>query len=199
MEAAARVERWVAWALMAGLAVVLAVTGVVLRRYYAPVGEFTYEDAHRLAREVPVGMVTRNLHRLATWSLVVAAAAHALFVVVTRPSLRWRWLTGGLLAAALALLVASGRYAPFDAIAALAAGSGTDGARAAPLLGREGPFAGPAGTDGRYDARAMLGGGEQVARAAAARRFFAVHGVAAPLFALAAAGAHVALRRARRG
>jgi quinol-cytochrome oxidoreductase complex cytochrome b subunit len=148
-----RLEARVAWALFFALSAVLVASGVLLVWYYAPIEALLQRGLFGLAVDVPVGMVSRQLHIWATRALVTLVGFHLLFVAVVRLTggrRVGRWKTGTVAVAALALLAVTGFFFPWEQSSSWVAHVVARRADSAP----EGPFSGP--VNGRYDIRTYL-------------------------------------------
>ena len=174
------------------LFLVTVVTGVILMFYYRPTGEYAYLDMKLLMFDVPFGAFNRNLHRWAAHGMVVTVMLHMLRVFLTgsyKPPREFNWVVGvGLLTLTL-LLSFTGYLLPWDQLSMWAVTVGTNMARAAPLVGHEGPFGPELGMTARYDARSFLTGGTLVGTATLLR-FYILHCIFLPLVAAAAMAVH---------
>src|SRR5689334_2011136 len=143
---------------------VTVVTGIYLMFYYRPVAEYAYADMKYLDNDMPFGMLMRNMHRWAAHAMIVFVWLHMFRVFLTgsyKPPREFNWVVGVLLLVLTLLLGFTGYLLPSGLCAVWAVTVGSISARAAPLLGYEGPFADSAGRIPIHHARAFLfvGGG----------------------------------------
>jgi quinol-cytochrome oxidoreductase complex cytochrome b subunit len=176
-------------ALLFGL---LTVSGAYLMFYYVPDVGRAYTDIKDLEFVVPFGRATRNLHRWAAHLMVVTVILHMARVFFTgsyKPPREMNWVVGvGLLVTTL-LLSFTGYLLPWDQLAFWAITVGTNMAAAVPALGHQGPFHEIVGAAVDSDVRFLLLGGTQVGQGALLR-FYVLHCVGLPLFAVALMGLH---------
>ncbi|NLX56692.1 MAG: DUF4405 domain-containing protein [Planctomycetaceae bacterium] len=170
------------------LFVVEAVTGVLLMFYYRPTLEWAYADMMALRDVVSLGIL-RELHRWAAHAMVIAAMLHMYRVFLTgsyKPPREFNWVVGVLLLVLTLLLSFTGYLLPWDQLAIWAITVGSNMARAAPLVGFEGPGASWLTVDGidlitsTSDARFGLLG-ERFVGEFTLNRFYVLHCVAIPL------------------
>ncbi len=167
------------------LFLVTVVTGVILMFYYRPTGEYAYLDMKFLMFDVPFGAFNRNMHRWAAHGMVITVMLHMLRVFLTgsyKPPREFNWVVGVTLLTLTLLLSFTGYLLPWDQLSMWAVTVGTNMARAAPLIGHEGPFGPDVGMTARNDARAFLIGGTLVGPAALLR-FYILHCIFIPLVA----------------
>jgi quinol-cytochrome oxidoreductase complex cytochrome b subunit len=172
------------------LFLVEAITGTLLMFYYRPTLEWAYRDMLDL-RDVTTLGVLRELHRWAGHAMVITVWLHMYRVFLTgsyKPPREFNWVIGVFLLVLTLLLSFTGYLLPWDQLAVWAITVGTNLARAAPLLGAEGPGAQLLTVDGidlitdSSDARFGLLGGRFVGEAAL-NRFYVLHCIALPLAA----------------
>jgi quinol-cytochrome oxidoreductase complex cytochrome b subunit len=178
---------WGAGGLTFLMFVVACVTGVVLMFYYRPVPEYAYADMKYLKFDIPYGMFMRNMHRWSAHAMVLLVLVHMLRVFLTgsyKKPREFNWVIGVCLLTLTLLLSFTGYLLPWDQLSIWAVTVGTNMARATPFLGHEGPFAeflpfiSP-----RYDARSLLLGGTIVAQGTLLR-FYVLHCIVLPIFAI---------------
>ena len=122
-------------------------------------------------------MIMRNMHRWGAHSMVIAVWIHMMRVFLTgsyKPPREFNWLIGVNLLVFTLLLSFTGYLLPWDQLSIWAVTVGTNMARAAPLVGHEGPFAEFVGaSNSRYDMRSFLVvGGSSVGRPCCASMCF---------------------------
>ena len=170
------------------LFLVETVTGVMLMFYYRPTADLAYQDMLDL-RDVASMGILRELHRWGAHAMVIAVWLHMYRVFLTgsyKPPREFNWVVGVILLMLTLLLSFTGYLLPWDQLAIWAITVGTNMARAAPLLGHEGPGASLLTIDGidlitsSSDARFGLLGARQVGEIAL-NRFYVLHCVAIPL------------------
>ena len=167
------------------------VTGVLLMFYYRPTLEHAYNDILAL-RDVATLGVLRELHRWAAHAMVIAVMLHMYRVFLTgsyKPPREFNWVIGVMLLVLTLLMSFTGYLLPWDQLAVWAITVGSNMARAAPVLGLEGPGAdfltlgdGVKLITPGSDAKFLLLGGRGVGEAAL-NRFYVLHCVAIPLAA----------------
>lgn len=176
---------WCAGGLSFLLFLVLVVTGVALMFYYRPTPEHAYDDLKSFDFDVPFGMLMRNLHRWGAHVMVLFVWLHMFRVFLTgsyKPPRQFNWVVGVCLLVLTMLMSFTGYLLPWDQLALWAVTVGTNMARAAPLLGHEGPLSDWVGVSPRYDVRALLLGGTVVGPAALLR-FYVLHCIFIPIAA----------------
>jgi len=148
---------------------VLVFTGVLLMFYYIPSIERAYPTMKQIQLSVPLGQLTRNMHRWSAHAMVLVVILHMARVFYTgaykRPR-EFNWLVG--LALLLLTLGASftGYLLPWDQLAYWAITVGTNIAGYVPLVGET--------------TRLMLLGGGEVGQEALIR-FYTLHVALLPL------------------
>ena len=165
------------------------ITGVLLMFYYRPVTEYAYLDMKYLQFDVPFGIILRNLHRWAAHLMVFTVILHMLRVFLTgsyKPPREFNWVVGVVLLILTFLLSFTGYLLPWDQLAYWAITVGTNMVRAAPFLGHEGPFA---MVDKYNDVRFLFLGGSEIGESALLR-FYVMHIVILPVFAVVFMGVH---------
>jgi quinol-cytochrome oxidoreductase complex cytochrome b subunit len=164
---------------------VTVVTGIWLMFFYRPIPEYAYWDIKYLDFDVPFGWLSRNMHRWGAHLMVLLVWAHMLRVFLTgsyKPPREFNWVVGvGLLVITL-LLSFTGYLLPWDQLSLWAVTVGTNMARAAPLVGHQGPLASALGMTPRSDVRALLIGGSQIG-SSTLLRFYVLHCVFIPVAA----------------
>jgi len=165
-----------------------AITGLLLMFYYRPVAEFAYADIQALNAHVPLGIM-REIHRWGAHAMVITVWLHMYRVFLTgsyKPPREFNWNVGVILLVLTLLLSFTGYLLPWDQLAIWAITVGSNMARATPILGHEGPFAGNLTWDGVQlvhagnDARFALIAGRFVGEATLLR-FYVLHCVGIPL------------------
>jgi quinol-cytochrome oxidoreductase complex cytochrome b subunit len=179
------------------LFLVETVTGVMLMFYYRPTADLAYRDMLDLRNVASMGIL-RELHRWGAHAMVIAVWLHMYRVFLTgsyKPPREFNWVVGVILLMLTLLLSFTGYLLPWDQLAIWAITVGTNMARAAPLLGHEGPGASLLTIDGidlitsSSDARFGLLGARQVGEIAL-NRFYVLHCVAIPLGAALLSAIH---------
>jgi quinol-cytochrome oxidoreductase complex cytochrome b subunit len=170
------------------LFLVETITGVLLMFYYRPTVEWAYNDMLALRDVVSLG-VLREIHRWAGHAMVIVVWLHMYRVFLTgsykRPR-EFNWCIGVILLVCTMLLSFTGYLLPWDQLSMWAVTVGSNMARAAPVVGADGPghqalTAGgveliTSGSDVRY---ALVGArtiGEETLN-----RFYILHCIAIPL------------------
>jgi quinol-cytochrome oxidoreductase complex cytochrome b subunit len=179
------------------LFVVEVITGVLLMFYYRPTIEWAYNDMLALRDVVSFGIL-RELHRWAAHAMVIAVMLHMFRVFLTgsyKPPREFNWVIGVLLLVLTLLLSFTGYLLPMDQLSMWAITVGSNMARAAPLVGHEGPgqqLLTAGGVDmitSGSDARFALLGARAVGEDALIR-FYVLHCVAIPLLAVVLIAVH---------
>ena len=179
------------------LFLVETITGVLLMFYYRPTVDLAYQDMLDLRNVASMG-VLRELHRWGAHAMVIAVWLHMYRVFLTgsyKPPREFNWVIGVFLLLLTLLLSFTGYLLPWDQLAIWAITVGTNMARAAPLLGHEGPGASLLTIDGidmitsSSDARFGLLGARFVGEVAL-NRFYVLHCVAIPLGAALLSAVH---------
>jgi quinol-cytochrome oxidoreductase complex cytochrome b subunit len=180
---------------MGGLAFFLflveIVTGVLLMFYYRPTPDRAYADILVLRDVASLGIL-RELHRWGGHAMVIAVWLHMYRVFLTgsyKPPREFNWGVGVILLVLTLLLSFTGYLLPWDQLAIWAVTVGSNMARAAPLIGHEGPAAHLLVVDGiplitaTSDARFGLVG-ERFLGEVTLNRFYVWHCVAIPVAAM---------------
>jgi quinol-cytochrome oxidoreductase complex cytochrome b subunit len=158
----------------------LMVTGVLLMFYYRPTVEHAYHDMKDLEFSVTFGRFLRNLHRWAAHGMVLTVIGHMVRVFYTgsyKPPREFNWVVGVCLLMLTLFLSFTGYLLPWDQLAYWAVTVGTSMARAAPLIGADGPFS---LVDTSTDLSFYLLGSRTVG-ASALLRFYVLHVIALPV------------------
>ena len=167
---------------------VLTVTGILLMFYYRPVTEYAYGDIIDLKEQVPLGIM-REIHRWGAHLMVITVWLHMFRVFMTgsyKPPREFNWNVGVIMLVLTLLLSFTGYLLPWDQLAIWAITVGSNMARAAPLIGNEGPLSslmvlGDVGLVHQADdMRFVLLGGTFVGEGALLR-FYVLHCVGLPL------------------
>jgi quinol-cytochrome oxidoreductase complex cytochrome b subunit len=172
------------------LFLVETVTGLLLMCYYRPTLECAYNDILAL-RDVHSLGILREIHRWGAHAMVITVWLHMYRVFLTgsyKPPREFNWVVGvGLLVLTL-LLSFTGYLLPWDQLAFWAVTVGSNMARAAPLVGHEGPgqqlltMGGIDMITDASDARFGLLGAREVGEETL-NRFYVLHCIAIPLAA----------------
>jgi quinol-cytochrome oxidoreductase complex cytochrome b subunit len=181
---------WCMGGITSFLFLVETITGVLLMFYYRPTLEWAYHDMQAL-RDVTSFGVLRELHRWGAHAMVITVMLHMYRVFLTgsyKPPREFNWVVGVILLVCTLLLSFTGYLLPADQLAMWAVTVGTNMARAAPLLGDEGPGSSLLTVDGvdmitdASDVRFGLLGARAVGEVAL-NRFYVFHCIAIPLAA----------------
>ena len=163
---------WYLGALTFGTFLILVITGVLLMLYYHPSAPQAYADMKDLQYVVSSGVFLRNLHRWSAHAMVFLVFAH-MFKVFYRGAYRtpreFNWIIGVILLLVTLLLSYTGYLLPWDQLAYWAVTVGSNIASAVPLMGAKIRFL-------------MLGG--TAVNANALLRFYVLHCVILPMFAV---------------
>lgn len=172
------------------LFLVMLLTGVMLMMNYTPSVEAAYNSVKDIIYVVPGGRIVRNIHRLASYGMVLVVFLHLLRVFYTGSYLGKRkanWVIGVVMFLLVLLMSFSGYLLPWDQLSYWAVTIGSNIAASAreltDLLGIT-SFFDPGGFFKR-----LLIGGETVGQAALTR-FFMLHVIFLPLTLLVLLGVH---------
>jgi quinol-cytochrome oxidoreductase complex cytochrome b subunit len=160
------------------LFVILAVSGILLMFYYHPAVPQAYQDMKDLRFVVSNGVFLRNIHRLAAQLMVLAVFWHMFHVFYRggyKPPHEFNWVLGVVLLIVTLFLSYTGYLLPWDQLAFWAITVGTNILSAMPIIGARLRFE-------------SLGG--NVVSANALLRFYVLHCVVLPLFAIALIAVH---------
>lgn len=172
------------------LFLVETITGVLLMFYYRPTLQWAYNDMLALRDVVSLG-VLREIHRWGAHAMVITVWLHMLRVFLTgsyKPPREFNWVIGVVLLTLTLLLSFTGYLLPWDQLSMWAVTVGSNMAKAAPLVGHEGPGQQLLTLDGvdmvasGSDARYALLGARTVGEEAL-NRFYVLHCLAIPLVA----------------
>jgi len=150
----------------------LVATGIPLMLYYHPSVPQAYADMKDLRFVVSAGLFLRNLHRWSAHAMVLLVFAHMCKVFYRgayRPPREFNWVVGVVLLILTLLLSYTGYLLPWDQLAFWAITVGSNIMSSVPLLGARMRFL-------------MLGG--NTVNANALLRFYVLHCVILPLFAV---------------
>jgi quinol-cytochrome oxidoreductase complex cytochrome b subunit len=181
---------WYLGAIAFYLFVFETITGVLLMFYFRPTVEWAYLDMLNLRESVSLGIL-REMHRWGAHAMVIVVWLHMLRVFLTgsyKPPRQFNWVLGVFLLVLTMLLSFTGYLLPWDQLSMWAVTVGSNMARAAPLIGHEGPgqqLLESGGTDlvtDTSDARYVLLGSSSVGPETL-NRFYVLHCVAIPLVA----------------
>ena len=163
---------WFLGTLSIGGFLVLVVTGILLMLYYHPSVPQAYADMKDLQFVVSAGLFLRNLHRWSAHAMVLLVFAHMCKVFYRgayRPPREFNWVVGVILLILTLLLSYTGYLLPWDQLAFWAITVGSNLLSSVPVLGAKMRFL-------------MLGG--NTVNANALLRFYVLHCVILPLFAV---------------
>lgn len=165
------------------LFIILTITGVLLMFYYRPTIEYAYNDMKDLHFVVSYGMFLRNMHRWAAHGMVLSVILHMVRVFYTgayKTPREFNWCIGVLLLALTLFLSFTGYLLPWDQLAFWAVTIGANMAKATPFFGAEGPLS---ILDESRDVSFYLRGGTTIG-SNTLLRFYVLHCILVPLFAL---------------
>ncbi len=188
---------WCMGGISAFLFLVETITGVLLMFYYRPTLQHAYDDMVALREVVSLGIV-REIHRWGGHAMVIAVWLHMLRVFLTgsyKPPREFNWVIGVLLLVLTLLLSFTGYLLPWDQLSLWAVTVGSNMARAAPLVGHEGPGQQLLETENvdliteSSDIRFLLLGAPTITEETL-NRFYILHCVALPILAMFLMGVH---------
>jgi quinol-cytochrome oxidoreductase complex cytochrome b subunit len=174
------------------LFIILTITGVLLMFYYRPSVADAYWDMKDLEFTVRFGLLLRNIHRWAAHLMVITIMLHMFRVFMTgsyKPPREFNWVLGVVLLVLTLLLSFTGYLLPWDQLGFWAITVGTNMARAAPVIGHEGPLGELVGTTAYNDLRFALLGGSQVGTNALLRAYV-WHCIGIPIIAIVFMAVH---------
>jgi cytochrome b6 len=163
---------WFLGTLSLGGFLILVVTGILLMLYYHPSVPQAYADMKDLQFVVSAGLFLRNLHRWSAHAMVLLVFAHMCKVFYRgayRTPREFNWVVGVVLLILTLLLSYTGYLLPWDQLAFWAITVGSNIMSSVPVLGARMRFL-------------MLGG--NTVNANALLRFYVLHCVILPLFAV---------------
>jgi len=163
---------WFLGTLTMGGFLILVVTGIPLMLYYHPSVPQAYADMKDLEFVVSAGVFLRNLHRWSAHAMVLLVFAHMFKVFYRgayRPPREFNWVVGVVLLILTLLLSYTGYLLPWDQLAFWAITVGSNIMSSVPVMGAKMRFL-------------MLGG--NTVNANALLRFYVLHCVILPLFAV---------------
>src|SRR6202521_3634365 len=169
---------WFLGTLSLGTFLILAGTGILLMLYYHPSVPQAYADMKDLQYVVSAGMFLRNLHRWSAHAMVFLVFAHMFKVFYRgayRPPREFNWVIGVVLLILTLLLSYTGYLLPWDQLAFWAITVGSNLLSSVPVLGTKIRFL-------------MLGG--HTVNENALLRFYVLHCVILPLFAVMFVAVH---------
>jgi cytochrome b6 len=169
---------WFLGTLSFGGLLILVVTGIPLMLYYHPSVPQAYADMKDLQFVVSAGLFLRNLHRWSAHAMVLLVFAHMFKVFYRgayRPPREFNWVIGVVLLILTLLLSYTGYLLPWDQLAFWAITVGSNLLSSVPVLGAKIRFL-------------MLGG--HTVNANALLRFYVLHCVILPLFAVMFVAVH---------
>jgi quinol-cytochrome oxidoreductase complex cytochrome b subunit len=180
------------------LFVLEVVTGVFLMFYYRPTVQWAYHDILALRDVVSLGVI-REIHRWAAHAMVIAVWLHMLRVFLTgsyKSPREFNWVIGVTLLVLTLFLSFTGYLLPWDQLSMWAVTVGSNMARAAPLVGHEGPghqllrLGGVDMITDHSDVRFALLGSPTVGEETL-NRFYVLHCIAIPLVAAFLVSVHL--------
>jgi len=163
---------WFLGTLSLGGFLILVVSGILLMLYYHPSVPQAYADMKDLRFVVSAGLFLRNLHRWSAHAMVLLVFAHMCKVFYRgayRSPREFNWVVGVVLLILTLLLSYTGYLLPWDQLAFWAITVGSNLLSSVPVLGAKMRFL-------------MLGG--NTVNANALLRFYVLHCVILPLFAV---------------
>jgi quinol-cytochrome oxidoreductase complex cytochrome b subunit len=169
---------WFLGTLSLGGFLILVVTGIPLMLYYHPSVPQAYADMKDLQFVVSAGVFLRNLHRWSAHAMVLLVFVHMFKVFYRgayRPPREFNWVVGVVLLLITLLLSYTGYLLPWDQLAFWAITVGSNIMSSVPVLGAKMRF--------------LLLGGNTV-NANALLRFYVLHCVILPLFAVLFVAVH---------
>jgi quinol-cytochrome oxidoreductase complex cytochrome b subunit len=161
------------------LFLVLIATGTLLMFYYVPSVERAYPTMKEIQINVPLGQLTRNVHRWSAHGMVLSAAVHMVRVFYTgayKPPREFNWIVGVFLLLVTLFASFTGYLLPWDQLAFWAITVGTNIAGYAPVAGPE--------------MRRLLLGGAEVGQPALIR-FYTMHVMLLPLLLIGGISVHL--------
>jgi len=174
------------WSYSFGLGIISAIlfgvlvwTGVLLMFYYVPSVERAYPTMKEIQLSVPLGELTRNVHRWSAHAMVLAVILHMVRVFYTgayKPPREFNWNVGVVLLLLTLGASFTGYLLPWDQLAYWAITVGTNIASYAPVAGDV--------------TREMLLGGTEVGQNALIR-FYTLHVAALPLMIALLVSLHI--------
>jgi len=116
------------------------ITGLLMMLWYTPSPEIAYSNMLEILNNVPLGQLTRDLHRLGAEAMVIIVALHMMRTWVTgsfKKPRQFTWFTGLLLLVFTGLLSFTGYLLPWDQLALWAVTIGASMVEASPIAGAE--------------------------------------------------------------
>jgi quinol-cytochrome oxidoreductase complex cytochrome b subunit len=116
------------------------ITGIILMFWYTPSPEIAYGDMLKMLSNVPLGQLTRDLHRLGAEAMVLIVSLHmmrAWFTGSYKKPRQFTWFTGVLLLIFTGFLSFTGYLLPWDQLSLWAVTIGASMAEATPVIGNE--------------------------------------------------------------
>jgi len=157
----------------------LLLTGIYLMFYYIPHPDVAYRTMKDIGYVVPLGRLTRDLHRWAAHGMVITVTLHMLRVFLVgghKPPREANWVVGVLLWVMTLALSFTGYLLPWDQLAFWAITVGSNMIAAVPWIGP--------------GARELLLG-DRIVGESALLRFYVLHCVAIPAVMFALVGFHL--------
>lgn len=116
------------------------ITGMLLMLWYTPAPSIAYGDMLTILSNVPLGQLTRDMHRLGAEFMVAVVALHMMRTWITgsykRPR-QFTWFTGLLLLIITGFLSFSGYLLPWDQLSLWAVTIGASMSEATPVIGEQ--------------------------------------------------------------
>lgn len=154
------------------LFLIQAFTGILLAVYYKPTPELAYESVLFIEQQVKMGAAIRSLHNIAANLMVITVVIHLLRVIFTgsyKPPRQLNWIVGATLLLFVFAFCFTGYLLPWDQVGYWAAVIGTKMLGTLPWIGQKLLLLSQAGT--KVSGYTLT-------------RFYAIHIVVLPVFAL---------------
>jgi ubiquinol-cytochrome c reductase cytochrome b subunit len=154
------------------------ITGILLMLWYTPSPEIAYGNMINILSNVPLGQLTRDLHRLGAEAMVLIVALHMMRTWITgsyKKPRQFTWFTGIILLVLTGLLSFTGYLLPWDQLALWAVTIGASMAEATPIIGEQ--------------VNLLLRGAPELG-ANGLLRFYLLHVLALPAFLFIFTGVH---------
>ena len=116
------------------------ITGILLMLWYTPSPEIAYGNMLNILNNVPLGQLTRDMHRLGAEFMVAVVALHMMRTWITasyKKPRQFTWFTGLLLLVITGFLSFSGYLLPWDQLSLWAVTIGASMAEATPVIGEQ--------------------------------------------------------------
>jgi len=172
------------------LFIIMIITGSLLMSNYTPTVDHAYNSVKDIVHVIPGGRIVRNIHRLASHSMVILVFLHLLRVFFTGSYLGGRksnWIIGVVMFVIVLLMSFSGYLLPWDQLSYWAVTIGSNIAASAreltDLLGITSAF-----DIGGFFQRILIGG--DTVGQTALTRFFMLHVIFLPLTLIVLTSVH---------